>query len=80
MSEENKSSPASTEPTATRSTVPMWILVVTLVLLFLGFVFFDRHSGWFDARVYSPYASAEQLDAYQPKTGAEMCIRDRCSR
>ena len=70
MSEENKSSPASTEPTAPRSTVPMWILVVTLVLLFLGFVIFDRHSGRFDARVYSPYASAEQLDAYQPKTGA----------
>jgi len=48
----------------------MWIIVVTLLLLFLGFVFFDRHSGWFDERVYAPYATAEQLDNAQPKSGA----------
>lgn len=71
MSEESKSCPSTNaEPTATRSTVPMWIVVVTLLLLFVGFVFFDHHSGWFDANVYSPYASAEQLEAYQPKSGA----------
>jgi len=72
MSDESKSCsvPSSAEPTATRSTVPMWIIVVTLLLLFLGFVFFDRHSGWFDERVYAPYATAEQLDNAQPKSGA----------
>ena len=48
----------------------MWIIVITLLLLFIGFVFFDRHSGWFDAKVYAPYASAEQLDNAQPKSGA----------
>jgi mono/diheme cytochrome c family protein len=58
------------EPTATRSTVPMWIFVLTLVLLFFGAVYFDHHSGWFDAQVYPPYASAEELEAYQPKSGA----------
>jgi mono/diheme cytochrome c family protein len=74
MSEEKPScpAPASTEPTATRSTAPMWIIVVTLALLFLGFVFFDKHSGWFNAKIYSPYSSPEQLDAYQPKSGAAM--------
>ena len=71
MSLEQKSNaPKDTEPTATRATVPMWIFVLTLVLLFLGSVYFDHHSGWFDAQVYQPYASAEELDAYQPKSGA----------
>jgi len=57
-------------PTATRSTVPMWIFMLALALLFLGGVYFDHHSGWFDAQVYRPYASADELDAYQPKSGA----------
>jgi len=72
MNDETKSCPApfDAEPTATQATVPMWILVLTLLLLFLSAVYFDHHSGWFDARVYWPYASAEELDAYQPKSGA----------
>ena len=70
MSAESKSFPSSAEPTATRSTVPMWIIVATLLLLFLGFVFFDRHSGWFDAKVYAPYSSSEQLENFQPKSAA----------
>ena len=72
MSEEVKACPAptSTEPTATRSAAPTWIIVVPLTLLFFGFVFFDKHSGWFDARIYAPYSSPEQLEAFQPKSGA----------
>jgi mono/diheme cytochrome c family protein len=58
------------EPEATRSTVPMWLIALTLILFFLGGVYFDHHSGWFNARVYSPYVSAEQLELYQPKSGA----------
>ena len=70
MSDQSKSFLSGTEPTATRSTVPMWIIVATLLLLFLGFVFFDKHSGWFDAKVYAPYASSEQLENFQPKSAA----------
>ncbi len=72
MSDEIKScSPTpDAEPTATRSTVPMWIFSLTLVLIFLGAVYFDHHGGWFDAKVYGPYSSAEELDSYQPKSGA----------
>jgi mono/diheme cytochrome c family protein len=72
MNDENKSgsTPPAGEPTATRSTAPIWIIVLTLLLLFLGAIYFDRHSGWFDAKVYAPYASAENLDAYQPQSGA----------
>lgn len=72
MSDEPKSCSTSFNagPTATRSTVPMWILSLTLVLIFLGAVYFDHHGGWFDARVYSPYANADELEMYQPKSGA----------
>jgi mono/diheme cytochrome c family protein len=72
MSDETKScsAPSGNEPVAARSHLPMWILVVMLVLLYLGGIYFDRHSGWFDKEVYSPYASAAMLDAYQPKSGA----------
>ena len=61
---------AGGEPEATNSPVPMAIVVLTLTLLFLGGVYFDHHSGWFNAKVYSPYVSVEQLDLYQPKSGA----------
>jgi mono/diheme cytochrome c family protein len=73
MSDESKSSMPSTsdtEPSVSRSTVPVWIIVLTLVLLFLGMVYFDHHSGWFDSQVYGPYASSEELELYQPKSGA----------
>jgi mono/diheme cytochrome c family protein len=76
MSAENKScsAPTTVEPTATRSTAPMWIITATLVLLCLGGYYFDQHSGWFDARVYAPYANAEGLEAYQPKSGAAAAL------
>ena len=63
MSEDSKSCsvPSNAEPTATHSTVPMWIMAVTLVLVFLGFVSFDRHSGWFDAKVAPPSHTAHKL-------------------
>jgi mono/diheme cytochrome c family protein len=72
MSDEKKSgsTPSNAEPTAARLHLPMWILLVMLALLYVGGVYFDRHSGWFDKSVYSPYANAAMLDAYQPKSGA----------
>lgn len=72
MSDEKKSSCNSEngEPTVTRSSAPMWIIVVTLTLLFFGGVYLDSHSGWFNPKVYSPYNSADKLEAFQPKSGA----------
>ncbi len=72
MNDEIKSSlaPSDAEPKASSATVPMWIFALTLLLMFLGFVYFDHHSGWFDAQVYPPYDSVAQLEAYQPKSGA----------
>jgi mono/diheme cytochrome c family protein len=72
MSDVNKScsTPSNAEPKAERSHLPIWVLSLTFLLLYLGAVYFDHHGGWFDKDVYSPYASADELDAYQPKSGA----------
>ena len=56
--------------TVTRSAAPIWIILVTLVLLFVGGYYFDQHSGWFDPKVYAPYSSAEKLQGFQPQSGA----------
>jgi mono/diheme cytochrome c family protein len=61
--------PADSEPAASRSTVPIWIIVLTLLLLFLGMVYFDHHGGWFNPQVYGPYTSADELESYQPRSG-----------
>ncbi len=76
MSDEKKTccSPETGEPTATRSAAPMWIIVVTLALLFAGGIFLDSHSGWFDKNVYVPYGSRQQLDSFQPKSGAQAAL------
>jgi len=72
MSDEPNISNSQTDdrPAAARPAVPMWIFSLTIVLFYLGAVYFDHHGGWFDANVYAPYASAEELDSYQPKSGA----------
>ncbi len=62
--------PANGEPAATPATVPMWLVVLTMTLLFLAGVYFDHNSGWFSPKVYRPYTSTDELDAYQPKSGA----------
>ena len=76
MSDEpNKNlTPAGTEPTAARSHLPMWILLLTFALLYLGGIYFDHHSGWFDRQVYSPFADAAMLESYQPKSGAAAAL------
>lgn len=51
-------------------TAPVWIFALTLLFLFGGGVYFDRHSGWFDSQVYAPYQSSDELQAYQPVSGA----------
>jgi len=73
MSDDLKSNiprPPDAAPTASRSAMPIWIIVLTLLLLLLGAVYFDHHSGWFNKQVYAPYTSADELASYQPKSGA----------
>jgi len=68
------SSPPDAEPTASGGSVTIWIIILTLVLIFFGAVYFDRHSGWFDKQVYTPFQSADELAMYQPKSGEAAMI------
>jgi len=46
--------------------MPVWLAVLTPVLLIAGAVYFDRNGGWFDAQVYAPYRSLGDVQLYQP--------------
>ena len=62
------------EPGVTRSVAPMWIIVVTLALLFFGGLYLDSHGGWGEKKLYTPFTSTEQLEAFQPKSGAAAAL------
>jgi mono/diheme cytochrome c family protein len=62
------------EPAVTRSSAPMWIIVVTLALLFFGGLYLDSHGGWGAKNLYAPFKSVEQLEAFQPSSGAAMAL------
>jgi mono/diheme cytochrome c family protein len=49
--------------------VPIWLIVVLFLLVFWGAVYFDEHGGWFDAQVYGPYVSANELKGFQVAGG-----------
>jgi mono/diheme cytochrome c family protein len=72
MSDQNKDqcNPTNGEPTVQHSAAPMWIIVVTLTLLFFGGLYLDSHGGWFNPKVYAPYNTAERLESFQPQSGA----------
>ena len=54
------------EPKAIWRPVPVWLLVLMLVLLYWGMLYFDQHGGWFSQEVYSPYRSVDELVKWQP--------------
>ncbi len=58
-----KSTPES-EPGASSTVLPIWLVVVLLLLLFTSAWTFERRGGWFEAKVYHPFTSMP--DAYQP--------------
>ena len=63
-----------TEPTSAATTVPMWLIAGTLMLLFLGAWYFDARGGWFEAKVYAPYHSFADVERFQPRSGGEAVI------
>ncbi|MCS7091055.1 MAG: cytochrome c [Limisphaera sp.] len=63
-----------TDAKAGQVTVPMWLVVLLAVLGYWGMVYFDHHGGWFDARVYAPFASVSVVNELQPVSGAEAFV------
>jgi mono/diheme cytochrome c family protein len=57
------------EPTSTLAVVPVWLLVLMLAVVYWATVHFDRHGGWFNAKVYGPYHSIDHVLGFQPASG-----------
>jgi len=62
------------EPTSTLAVVPVWLLILMLVVVYWGAVYFDKRGGWFSPNVYEPYASIAEVDGYQPHQGGDESI------
>ena len=58
--------PACTPP-AQGASVPIWLIVLMVMLLYVGALYFDEHGGGFNPQVYGPYRSFVELEPYQPK-------------
>ena len=56
----------SGEPTSARLSTPALLVALLAALLFWGDLYIVDHGGELDARVYTPYRSAEQLAAFRP--------------
>ncbi len=73
MSHNVQSNPAASvndaEPRAGSASMPVWMLVAVMVLVFGGGLYFDTYGGWFSPQVYAPYRSVNDLMAYQPVSG-----------
>ena len=59
------------------TTVPIWLVMVMLVFLFLGAWYFDARGGWFEPKVYGPFASIAQVDAFQPRANNNPLLRGK---
>jgi len=66
MSAEYQNTTTESEPASTLTAVPVWLIVVTLLLVYWGAVFFDQHGGWFSRRVYGPYVSIPDAERFYP--------------
>jgi len=54
------------EPRAGSRGIPLWLIILSFLLLFWGLSHFDLNSGWFKTDIYAPYHSSAELAVYQP--------------
>lgn len=77
MSQPTQTSTPVPESPAQNAVVPIWLIVLTVLLLCVGGVYFDDHGGWFDPQVYGPYRSYAELEPYQPKGEGGLAAQGR---
>jgi mono/diheme cytochrome c family protein len=72
-----KSSPRrESEPAAGLAPSPIWLIALLTVLLYAGLVYLNSQAGGFQAEVYQPYASVEDVSAaWPPPAGGEAALR-----
>jgi mono/diheme cytochrome c family protein len=71
------SAPGPATPQVGNTTVPVWLLVLMILLLYWSALYFDEHSGWFSPDVYSPYTSFAEVQQYQPVLGDQTMVQGR---
>jgi mono/diheme cytochrome c family protein len=54
------------EPVAGPSAVPIWLILLLGLLLYWGMDYVNDHGGWFNAQVYEPFRSYEEVAQCQP--------------
>jgi len=70
MNPDQTKTPANgSEPTATMTAVPVWLLILLLVMTYVAALAFDFYGAWFEPKVYGPYASLAEVELYQPVAG-----------
>jgi len=57
--------------------VPVSLLILLVLLLLWGAMYFDSHGGDFDPRVYAPYRSLAELQMFQPRTEGPNLMRGK---
>ena len=79
MSDEIKNLKNASEagPIPTQATTPIWLFALLFVLLFGAAWSFDQQGGWFDAKVYRPFSSVEDLARFQPAPADEPVLYQR---
>lgn len=58
------------ESAVKNKTVPIWVMVLMVLLIYWGALYFDQDGGWFSPKVYAPYRTLEQVEAFQIRSGA----------
>jgi mono/diheme cytochrome c family protein len=67
-------SPRETEPSAGNVPAPVWLFVALGLLAFWSLGFLEADAGGFNARVYRPYGSLDNLEALQPKSSGDVML------
>jgi mono/diheme cytochrome c family protein len=62
------------EPTAGLAHTPIWLVMLFGALFYWSQIYLDDHAGEFSPQVFEPYASFKQVNAANPKSGAEVLI------
>jgi mono/diheme cytochrome c family protein len=57
-----------TEPRVGSSPIPLWLVLLSAGLVFIGMLYFDKNSGWFKTEVYAPFHNDGELLVMQPPT------------
>lgn len=63
-----------TEPTAELAHAPIWLIIVFAVLFYWGQLYLDHNAGAFNAQVYEPFRSIDDVKNANPQSGSDMVI------